>query len=228
MLRRGWSLLELIVVLGILGVLAALFFPAVQRVRASSLRMACASNLRQIGIAAVMYEDSQGVLPYARLCPAPWRDGRDPYCRTLPSPDYWTGPKEIGWAPYDNRPGTDPTRALPGYVAESILLPWVENNPRIFLCPVALDTTVGSPTFGRSFQISYATNPSSGGHRRIEGKYFVAWDHMDLPVCASLPSHWTPWPTDPPIVSTRHHPPRHAGVYNVLHGDDSVSAHRPD
>ncbi len=226
-MRRAFSLLELVVVLGILAVLAALFFPAVQMVRSSALRMSCASNLRQIGLAAVMYEDSQGVLPYARLCPAPWRDGKDPYCRTLPSPDIWTGPSEIWWAPYDNRPGTDPTHALPGYVPQGILLPFIENNPRIFQCPAGIDTTPDSPTFGRSFQISYATNPASGGHRRVEGKRFTAWDHMDLPACASAQVHWTAWSADPATITARHSPPRHAGVYNVLHGDDHVSARRP-
>lgn len=213
--------------LGILIVLAALFLPAVQMVRSSALRMSCASNLRQIGLAAVMYEDSQGVLPYARLCPAPWRDGNDLYCRTLPSAQTWTGPNEIWWAPYDNRPGTDPAHALLGYVPNGILFPFTENNPRIFQCPVAVDTTPSSPTFGQSFQVGYATNPASGGQRRIEGKSFSAWDHMDLPACASSAVHWTPWPTDPATISTRHSPPRHNGVYNVLHGDDHVSSRRP-
>jgi len=228
MIRRGFTLLELVVVLGILAFLAALFFPAVQMVRSSALRMSCASNLRQIGLAAVMYEDVHGVIPYARLCPAPWRDGKDLYCSTLPSPNTWTGPNEIWWAPYDNRPGTDPTRALPGYVPQGLLLPFVENNPHLFQCPVGSDTTLGSPTFGQSFQVGYATNPASGGHRRIEGWTFTAWDHMDLPVCASADVHWTEWPTDHETVAARHLPPRHAGVYNILHGDDHVSARRSD
>lgn len=227
MIRRGFSLLELIVVLGILAVLAALFFPAVQMVRSSSLRLSCANNLRQIGLAAVMYEDTQGVLPYARLCPAPWRDGNDLYCRTLPSPNTWTGPNEIWWAPYDNRPGTDPTHALPGYVPQGILLPFIESNSRVFQCPVGIDTTIGSPTFGQSFQVGYATDPAIGGHRRIEHKYFMAWDHMDLPACVSANAHWTAWPADGATVAVRHFPPRHAGVYNAVYGDAHVSASRP-
>jgi prepilin-type N-terminal cleavage/methylation domain-containing protein len=77
MTRRAFSLLELVIVLGILAVLAAFFFPAVQKVRAAALRTECASNLRQIGLAALLYEDSQDVVPPARLCPAPWQDGTD-------------------------------------------------------------------------------------------------------------------------------------------------------
>jgi prepilin-type processing-associated H-X9-DG protein len=195
------------------------------------LRMECASNLRQIGLAAVMYEDSQDVVAPARLCPSTWREGNDLYCRSLPSPNTWTGPNEIWWGPYDNRLGTTPTRALPGYVPSGILLPFTDGNPRIFRCPVGIDTTNGSPTTGQTFQVSYATTPSDRAYRRVEGKRFYAWDHMDLPVCpaSALEStlHWTTWPADSAIKASRHTPPRHAGVYNSLYGDGHVSTNRP-
>lgn len=226
-MRRGHSLLELIVVLALIAVLGLISIPAVQKARSAALRMSCASNLRQIGLAVVMYEDSQGAYPYARLCPAPWRGGSDPHCQTLPSPSTWTGPNEIWWAPYDNRPGTDPTRALPGYVLDGILYPFVEKNPRVFQCPAGLDTTPGSPTFGRTFQIGYEMNPAIGGKRRINSVGGFARDHMDLPTCASAAIHWTLWSADPATVAARHSPPRHDGVYNVLHGDDHVTAQRP-
>jgi prepilin-type N-terminal cleavage/methylation domain-containing protein/prepilin-type processing-associated H-X9-DG protein len=51
MSRRGFTLLELIVVIGILVVVAALLVPAVQKLRATAQRTSCASNLHQIGIA---------------------------------------------------------------------------------------------------------------------------------------------------------------------------------
>ncbi|MBY0229577.1 MAG: type II secretion system GspH family protein, partial [Gemmataceae bacterium] len=165
MRRRAFSLLELIVVLAILATMVALSLPALQRARAMAVRMACANNLRQIGLAVHSAYDGQGELPHARACPAPWRDGADPLCRTLPTPDTWTGPGERWWAPYDNRPGATPTKALPGIAPEGFLWEFVGKDARLFHCPLALDRTEGSPAHGQAFQVAYALNPDAGGKR---------------------------------------------------------------
>jgi prepilin-type N-terminal cleavage/methylation domain-containing protein len=65
--RRALSLLELLVVVAIIAVLLALLSAAVQRARDSALRVKCANNLRQIGIALHQYHDAKGGLP-----PAVW------------------------------------------------------------------------------------------------------------------------------------------------------------
>ncbi len=60
---RGFTITELLVSIGIIGMIAAITLPAVQQSRAASRRMQCVSNLRQIGIAAQNYVSTHDILP---------------------------------------------------------------------------------------------------------------------------------------------------------------------
>ncbi len=61
---RGFTVLELLVVVLIIGLLAALLFPALNRARAAAKTAQCLGNLRQIALAVQMYvNDSNGRLP---------------------------------------------------------------------------------------------------------------------------------------------------------------------
>src|SRR5438045_343658 len=53
----GFTLVELLVVVGIVATLAALLLPALARSKASAYRLKCVGNLRQLGLAAHMYWD---------------------------------------------------------------------------------------------------------------------------------------------------------------------------
>jgi prepilin-type N-terminal cleavage/methylation domain-containing protein len=59
--RAGFSLVELLVVIFILGLLAALILPAIQGARESSRRLHCRNNLKQLGLAAIAYEHDHQV-----------------------------------------------------------------------------------------------------------------------------------------------------------------------
>jgi prepilin-type N-terminal cleavage/methylation domain-containing protein/prepilin-type processing-associated H-X9-DG protein len=63
--RRGFTLIELLVVMGILTVLASLLLPGLAAARRQARVTACLSNLRQVGVAVVVYSsDNDGTIPY--------------------------------------------------------------------------------------------------------------------------------------------------------------------
>ena len=64
--RRAFTLVELLVVIGIIALLVSILLPALNKAKESSRQVKCLSNLKQLGNATMQYvNDNKGVLPAA-------------------------------------------------------------------------------------------------------------------------------------------------------------------
>jgi general secretion pathway protein G len=136
----AFSFVELLFVLAIISVLAALLLPTLLTARGKARQVFCASNLRQIGMGITMYaQDNDGLYPYAV----------DPSDRAAPT----------NWSEYPEFATDIPRLGL----IHQVIQPYIK-SPEIFACPADIGFAVNDfsgvqldafPSSYEKFGISY-------------------------------------------------------------------------
>jgi prepilin-type N-terminal cleavage/methylation domain-containing protein/prepilin-type processing-associated H-X9-DG protein len=143
--RSGFTLIELVVVMAIIGVMTGLLLPAVQKVRASAARAQCQNNLKQIGLALHNYEGANHCFPPAYVRTSDQQTGTA-YGVNYPD-DGGNGLPGWGWGtlilPYLEQDNLYKSLRLdlPCWATENA--PFVRTRLKSFLCPAAIGPSEG-------------------------------------------------------------------------------------
>jgi prepilin-type N-terminal cleavage/methylation domain-containing protein/prepilin-type processing-associated H-X9-DG protein len=161
--RHGFTLIELLVVIAIIAVLIALLLPAVQAAREAARRAQCVNNLKQLGLASMNYESSNGSLPPSAVDASLTTNDFSMKARLLPFLEQQAAYNALNQTySYSPSHGTSKDLSLTNWTVRTIQV-------NSLLCPSDGNVPIGStsaaetPPGSSPRQIGYTSYPNSIG-----------------------------------------------------------------
>jgi len=162
--RSAFTLIELLVVIAIIAVLIGLLLPAVQKVREAASNAQCKSNLKQVALAVLNYESTNGRFPAGSVSRAgtqasgPGSVGTasyyDTWCITL-LPYLEQAPLYALWNP--NMPNVAPDN-----VAGANFVAMRQTFVKVYICPADVSAGLGFAPYAPDSGNDYLTNSAGG------------------------------------------------------------------
>lgn len=197
--QNGFTLIEILIVIAIIGILAAILFPVFASAREGARRASCLSNMKQIGLATMLYAqdyDERMVHAFMRYGPgsantAWWQDMLQPYmksyqlvlCPSDATPGQTTSNRPVGY----------PNPLLTSYAANQVFRN--ANGQDVLFPPLRAGTGIGRSlaAFEESATTIIFTETGSAAPAVYSMELYY-WNHTDLGTD----------PSDPPRVHKRH------------------------
>jgi prepilin-type N-terminal cleavage/methylation domain-containing protein len=143
---KGFTLVEVLVVIAIIGMLVAILLPAVQAAREAGRRSECLNNLRQMGVGLMNYESAIKVLPPSIVLngsgnTVTWNGGWSVQARILPYMEQVSLFGICNFSINKEEPSNQPA---------------IGHNIPVYLCPSLTQTQVSTHDYGLSGVTGYA------------------------------------------------------------------------